>query len=183
MEGVTSLQVSADGNSGYHGSPACDSASLKWNSKIQFSGSFFTKADSLPVGRNASLSHSVPAGEKEGEPATAGKGGMAYCKEGNRIMESGNRTSVGRTGLLSTAADRGAQQLCCRKETFWVDMKDENDRLLLVKEGTVLPVGDKVRLEIPMERMPRQQMSLQIIAIDEKGEVFGSRIIRIKAED
>ena len=69
------------------------------------------------------------------------------------------------------------------KETFWVDMKDENDRLLLVKEGTVLPVGDKVRLEIPMERMPRQQMSLQIIAIDEKGEVFGSRIIRIKAED
>lgn len=69
------------------------------------------------------------------------------------------------------------------KETFWVDMKDENDRLLLVKEGTVLPVGDKVRLEIPMERMPWQQMSLQIIAIDEKGEVFGSRIIRIKAED
>lgn len=69
------------------------------------------------------------------------------------------------------------------KETFWVDMKDENDRLLLVKEGTVLAVGDKVRLEIPMERMPRQQMSLQIIAIDEKGEVFGSRIIRIKAED
>ena len=69
------------------------------------------------------------------------------------------------------------------KETFWVDMKDENDRLLLVKEGTVLPVGDKVRLEIPMERMPRQQMSLQIIAIDEKGEIFGSRIIRIKAED
>ena len=69
------------------------------------------------------------------------------------------------------------------KETFWVDMKDQNDRLLLVKEGTVLPVGDKVRLEIPMERMPRQQMSLQIIAIDEKGEVFGSRIIRIKAED
>ena len=69
------------------------------------------------------------------------------------------------------------------KEPLWVDMKDENDRLLLVKEGTVLPVGDKVRLEIPMERMPRQQMSLQIIAIDEKGEVFGSRIIRIKAED
>lgn len=67
--------------------------------------------------------------------------------------------------------------------SFWVDMRDEEDRLLLVKEGTVLPVGDKVRLEIPMERMPRQQMSLQIIAIDEKGEVFGSRIIRIKAED
>ena len=111
MEGVTSLQVSADGNSGYHGSPACDSASLKRNSKIQFSGSLFTKADSLPVGRNASLSHSVPAGEKEGEPAPAGKGGMAYCKEGNRIME----TSVGRTGLRPTAADRGAQQLCFRK--------------------------------------------------------------------
>ncbi len=69
------------------------------------------------------------------------------------------------------------------KETFWVDMKDENDRLLLVKDGTVLPVGDKVRLEIPMERMPCQQVSLQIIAIDEAGEVFGSRIIRIKAED
>ena len=115
MEGVTSLQVSADGNSCYHGSPACDSAALKRNSKIQFSGSLFTKADSLPVGRNASLSHSVPAGEKEGEPDPAGKGGMAYCKEGNRIMESGNRTSAGRTGLLSTAADRGTQQLCCRK--------------------------------------------------------------------
>ena len=53
--------------------------------------------------------------EKEGEPAPAGKGGMAYCKEGNRIMESGNRTSVGRTGLRPTAADRGAQQLCFRK--------------------------------------------------------------------
>lgn len=77
----------------------------------------------------------------------------------------------------------GRSSFAAGKETFWVDMKDENDRLLLVKEGTVLPVGDKVRLEIPMERMPRQQMSLQIIAIDEKGEVFGSRIIRIKAED
>ena len=93
-------------------------------------------------------------------------------------------------GLLLGGLAFGLQQqtgvrssFAAGKETFWVDMKDENDRLLLVKEGTVLPVGDKVRLEIPMERMPRQQMSLQIIAIDEKGEVFGSRIIRIKAED
>lgn len=93
-------------------------------------------------------------------------------------------------GLLLGGLTFGLQQqtgvhssFAAGKETFWVDMKDENDRLLLVKEGTVLPVGDKVRLEIPMERMPRQQMSLQIIAIDEKGEVFGSRIIRIKAED
>lgn len=93
-------------------------------------------------------------------------------------------------GLLLGGLAFGLQQqtgvgssFAAGKETFWVDMKDENDRLLLVKEGTVLSVGDKVRLEIPMERMPRQQMSLQIIAIDEKGEVFGSRIIRIKAED
>ena len=77
----------------------------------------------------------------------------------------------------------GQNSFAAGKENFWVDMKDENDRLLLVKEGTVLPVGNKVRLEIPMERMPRQQVSLQVIAIDEKGEVFGSRIIRIKAED
>ena len=77
----------------------------------------------------------------------------------------------------------GQNSFAAGKENFWVDMKDENDRLLLVKEGTVLPIGNKVRLEIPMERMPRQQVSLQVIAIDEKGEVFGSRIIRIKAED
>lgn len=68
-------------------------------------------------------------------------------------------------------------------DTFWVDMKDENDRLLLVKEGTIFSVSDRVRLEIPMERMPCRQVSLQIIAVDEEGEVFGSRIIRVRATE
>ena len=108
MEGITSFPVSADGNSRYCGSPACDSAALKRNSKLQFPGSLFTKADPLSVSRNAALLPSVPAGKKEREPDPAGKGGMAYCKEGNRIVESGNRTPVGRTGLWPTAADRGA---------------------------------------------------------------------------
>ena len=67
-------------------------------------------------------------------------------------------------------------------DTLWVEMRDEEDRLLLVKDGTVLPVSDTLRLEIPMDRIPQQQMSFQVIAIDEKGETFGSRIIRIRKE-
>lgn len=67
------------------------------------------------------------------------------------------------------------------KETgLWVEMRDEKNRKLLLKEGTVLSVNDKVRLEIPADRIPEERIALQLVATGEAGEVYESRIFLLE---
>ena len=62
-----------------------------------------------------------------------------------------------------------------KENSLWVEMRDEKDRKLLLKEGSVYEVIDKLRLEIPAERMPEGEITLRVIATGEEGEIYESR--------
>lgn len=69
-----------------------------------------------------------------------------------------------------------------KAESLWVEMRDEKNRKLLLKEGTVLPVGNKVRLEIPADGIPEGKIALQLVATGEAGEVYESRIFLLERD-
>lgn len=62
-----------------------------------------------------------------------------------------------------------------KENSLWVEMRDEKDRKLLLKEGSVYEVIDRLRLEIPAERMPEGEITLRVIATGEEGEIYESR--------
>lgn len=66
------------------------------------------------------------------------------------------------------------------KNGLWVEMRDDQNRKLLLKEGAVYQAKNKVRLEIPVERMPEEKLSLQLVATGEEGEVYVSRIFLLQ---
>lgn len=68
-------------------------------------------------------------------------------------------------------------------EEFWVDLRDEQNRKLLLKSGSVYYPKERVRLEIPCEKLPDGQLSLQILATDEKGGIHQSRVFLVKKQD
>lgn len=65
---------------------------------------------------------------------------------------------------------------------LWVEMRDTYERKLLLKYDAVYITNDKIRFELPAERLPTQELSMQIVAVGEDGEQYCSRIFRIKAE-
>lgn len=68
-------------------------------------------------------------------------------------------------------------------EKLWVEMRDEYDRKLLLKEDAVYRAGDKIRLEIPMERMPEGETALWLNAEGDGGKIYQSRIFLIEKEE
>ena len=74
------------------------------------------------------------------------------------------------TGVLSLTA--AAQE---KENSLWVEMRDEKNRKLLIKEGSVYQVIDRLRLEIPAERMPEGEITLKVVATGEEGEIYESR--------
>lgn len=63
-----------------------------------------------------------------------------------------------------------------KQEDLWVEMRDEKNRKLLLKDGAVYYAAERVRLEIPVERMPEPFLSLQLVATGKEGGVYKSRI-------
>ena len=61
-------------------------------------------------------------------------------------------------------------------------MRDTCERKLLLKYDAVYITNDKVRFELPAERLPTQELSVQIVAVGEDGEQYRSRIFHIKAD-
>lgn len=68
-------------------------------------------------------------------------------------------------------------------EQLWVEMRDEYGRKLLLKNDAVYITKDCVRLELPVQRMPEEELSLQMIAVSENGNVYASRLFHIKAQE
>ena len=60
-------------------------------------------------------------------------------------------------------------------DCLWVEMRDEENRKLLLKNGSVYRVSDRLRLEIPAERIPEGEIALQLVVTGEEGEVYESR--------
>lgn len=70
-----------------------------------------------------------------------------------------------------------------KEELLWVEMRDEYGRKLLLKNDAVYITKDCVRLELPVQRMPEKEFSLQMIAVCENGNVYSSRLFHIKAQE
>lgn len=70
-----------------------------------------------------------------------------------------------------------------RQEILWVEMRDESGRKLLLKNDAVYMTSDRVRFELPAGRLPGKELSMQIVAVDEDGERYSSRIFRIQAQE
>lgn len=66
------------------------------------------------------------------------------------------------------------------KNNLWVEMRDEQNRKLLLKEGAVYHTDDRVRLEIPADRMPEEELALRLVATGEGGSVYESRVFLLK---
>lgn len=80
----------------------------------------------------------------------------------------------GSGGLLSVSARE-------KENGLWVEMRDEKGRKLLLKEGAVYQVGDRVKLEIPAESMPEGEIALRLVATDEAGEIYESRVFLLQS--
>lgn len=70
-----------------------------------------------------------------------------------------------------------------KAEQLWVEMRDDSGRKLLLKDDAVYITSDCVRFELPTKRLPEDEISLQMVAVGEQGEVYNSRIFHIKAEE
>lgn len=82
--------------------------------------------------------------------------------------------------LLQTKAFRLTAQARERENALWVEMRDEKNRKLLLKEGSVYQVTERLRLEIPAERMPEGRITLQVVAKGEGGERYESRVFLLE---
>ena len=67
------------------------------------------------------------------------------------------------------------------RNELWVDMKDEQNRNILVKSGVVFPIKDKLKLELSAAHLPDSPVSLQIVAVDRNGNTYESRVIQVRA--
>ena len=72
--------------------------------------------------------------------------------------------------------------VCAEEETesLWVEMRDDEGRKLLLKNDAVYTTDDRVRFELPVKRLPREKLALQIVAVGEDGKRYESRIFYVK---
>lgn len=64
-------------------------------------------------------------------------------------------------------------------EELWVEMKDVSERKLLLRNESVYEVEDKVRLEIPSESIPDEEISIEILAVGTDGTRYQSRAFKV----
>lgn len=64
--------------------------------------------------------------------------------------------------------------------TLWVDMRDEENRKLLVKEGCTYQVKERLRFDIPKENLPKGKVFVRILASGEQGELLESRVFLVE---
>lgn len=65
-------------------------------------------------------------------------------------------------------------------EKLWVEMRDEQGRKLLLKDGAVYKPEVSVRFELPVLRLPEEEIRLQMVAEGQDGSVYCSRVFLIE---
>ncbi len=85
---------------------------------------------------------------------------------------------IGLFCIVSPAAYAGGEL-----EQLWVEMRDEYGRKLLLKNDSIYITNDCVRFELPADRLPDEEISLQMVAVGEAGKVYSSRIFRIRGKE
>ena len=124
--------------------------------------------------------------------------GTAFCMElfkrqrlGIRVEKSVVLTAKRFTGLflllllLFVGFGKGEQRAVYAGEAekqLWVEMRDEEGRKLLLKEGARYPASDRIRFEIPVEALPEPEIKLRMIADGQDGRSYCSRVFWIGTE-
>lgn len=80
-------------------------------------------------------------------------------------------------GELSEAAYASENE-----EKLWVEMRDDLGRKMLLKDGAVYVPKECVRFEIPADRLPDEEIRLQMVAEGDGGGIYMSRIFMIGKE-
>lgn len=114
----------------------------------------------------------------------AGRDGILKKQEKSIFLTEKKFPGIYVSGIVAAViAGSLIQAMCCLpleaqegKNSLWVEMRDSQNRKLLLKEGAVYHTDDRVRLEIPADRMPNEKLALQLVATGEGGAVYESRI-------
>ncbi len=74
---------------------------------------------------------------------------------------------------------------CAEEEgtALWVEMRDDQGRKLLLKNDAVYATDTSVRFELPAKRLPCQGLDVRIVAVGEDGNVYNSRVFRIRVRE
>lgn len=66
---------------------------------------------------------------------------------------------------------------------LWVEMRDDEGRKMLLREGTVYRTDKRVRFDIPAQDIPEGELALWLMARDGEGAVYESRVFLIEKEN
>lgn len=69
-----------------------------------------------------------------------------------------------------------------KEEKLWVEMRDDQGRKMLLKDGAVYIPRECVRFEIPLRSLPEETIRLQMAAEGEGGNLYVSRVFLIGRE-
>jgi len=86
-------------------------------------------------------------------------------------------------GLASIAFGGLAQEVYAGNQpgSLWVEMRDDLGRKMLLKDDAVYVTDDRVRFELPADRLPDQELALKLVAVGEDGAEYDSRVFLIRA--
>ncbi|MCM1126720.1 MAG: serine/threonine protein kinase [Lachnospiraceae bacterium] len=70
-----------------------------------------------------------------------------------------------------------------KEEKLWVEMRDDEGRKMLLKDGAVYVPKECVRFEIPLKSLPEETIRLQMAAEGEGGNLYVSRVFLIGREE
>ena len=87
--------------------------------------------------------------------------------------------------LFLSAAAAAGKSASAREDSgkLWVEMRDDEGRKMLLREGTVYRTDKRIRFDIPARDMPEGELALWLMARDEKGAVYESRVFLIEKEN
>ena len=87
--------------------------------------------------------------------------------------------------LFLSAAAAAGKSASAREDSgkLWVEMRDDEGRKMLLREGTVYRTDKRIRFDIPAQDMPEGELALWLMARDEKGAVYESRVFLIEKEN
>ena len=69
-----------------------------------------------------------------------------------------------------------------KQEQLWVEMRDDSGRKLLLKNDAVYITNTAVRFELPADRLPEEEIFIQLVAIGEEGNTYCSRVFKVRSE-
>lgn len=69
-----------------------------------------------------------------------------------------------------------------KQEQLWVEMRDDLGRKLLLRKDAVYITNSAVRFELPTERLPEEELFIQLVAVGEEGNTYCSRVFKVRSE-